>query len=837
MLGPLLLATVLTVSDACLRPACAAPAPVRAPPQIPAPAHVSTPAPVAIAAPMAGPIAPQPLARALREFARQSGLQFVYVAEVTRGRRTRGVPEALPADRALAVLLAGTGLAHEYVNARTVEIVHAPVRPAPAPAERTAALATVASLDVTVSARKRPENVLAVPLSITVVPGTTLTRFGIADFQDLQLYAPGFVVTPTPANSFVFVRGIGTQGNVLAFESSVALFVDGVYGGRNRQLQNPPFLDVARVEVLRGPQGALFGRNTSAGAVSVTTARPTPEPEGWLQADYEFAYGARSLTGVVSGPLSPRVQWRLAARLVGDPGFIDNVALGRHEPDRRDVLARLSFAAQPTDALDLYGRLDHGDTELDGSPFEFVPGGGRPRRVKSADGGIAPEHDDSRSLDAMLQADWRRQGHTVTGILARTTFRYDNAINIQARTPTLLVVENAEDFRQESLELRWLSPAGAPLDWVLGGYADRARTVLPARSTSDFPFVPGSPDGLTERRYLEHTDSRSLFGQLTWRVARTVDLTGGVRYTAVDKDGSLTRRYEGFAPGARDTPLAFRLDESFVDPSAQVQWEFAPGWRAFASFARGSKSGGSNGPTSTDTIETYTYGPERSRSFEAGVKGSAGRGTLGVVAFETQYRDLQKSVLDSATAGFVTRNAAAARSRGVELEAALAPAPTLRTSLSVAWLDGRFTDFPGARCPYGDPGAGVEGASCNLRGRPLTSAPKWGIAATAALDRPLTAALRLIGDAAVLHRGDVEYQPSYHPLERQAAFTKVDLRVGLASADDAWSAMLLVRNATNANTSSLVFETLPLLIDRERDRVHVPDRPRTWTLQLRHAFR
>ena len=694
-----------------------------------------------------------------------------------------------------------------------------------------AASADAADLDeVIVTAQKRAESVLDVPISMSVVQGEKLAALGITDFNDMQTLVPNFTITPTPANSYVFVRGIGTQGNVLSFESSVALFVDGVYGGRNRQFQDI-FLDVARVEVLRGPQGALFGRNTSAGAVSVTSARPTREFEAWTQGDYEAEFGTWSATGAISGPVSDRLQLRFAAKYLDDPGYIRNTQLGRDEPQRRAATGRLSATWQPTDWINTFARLEYGDAKSVGMPFEFVPNRGDPVYVRRTDDGFAPERDDSDAMNALLQSDFTLGEHTLTAIAGYSEFSYSNAINIQGKAPALLVVQNAEQFDQTSLELRLLSPAGRTVEYIVGAYADSATSVIPSTSTTDLPFTPVRPDGVTIRRYVEDSKSLAVFAQATWNVSPTFRLTAGLRHTGVDKAGDLTRRFTGNAPGARNTPLSLKRNESFLDPSFNVQWNFSDRWLAFATYAQGSKSGGFNGPTSTDTGATWMFGDEGSETVELGVKGGSGSRNLSVVVFDTRYTNLQKSVLNILTSSFTTGNAAKAKSRGVEIEGAWRVNESLRFDASAAYLDATFVDYPGSPCPFG-----VVGTSCNLRGYRLTSAPKWTATASGNWEQPLSGSIKLLAGLTASFRDDIIYQPSYNPLEVQGAFWKLDARLGIAAADDRWSATVLVRNATDQNTSSLIFETFPFGINTVNDRVHVPDRPRTYTLQLRYRF-
>ena len=691
--------------------------------------------------------------------------------------------------------------------------------------------------EVIVTAQKREQSVLDVPISITVVSGQTLDELSVDNFNDMQLYVPSFMVTPTPSNSFIFIRGIGTQGLTLSFESSVALFVDGIYGGRNRQFQDP-FFDVDRVEVLRGPQGALFGRNTSAGAISVTSARPTREFSAWTQAEYETEFGSWQASGAISGPVADTVQLRFAGKFADTQGFVRNTLLNRDDGSRKDKAARLSATWQPSDTIVMLARIAYSEGDQVGMPFEFVPAGGDPMYSKRADDGLAPELDEQKSLNALLRFDFDIGAHTLTALAGHSSFEYESAINIQAIAPAHLVVQNFEDFNQQSFELRLLSPADRTVTYLVGLYADTAKSIIPSISSTDLPFTPAYPELVTRRRYVEQTDSQALFGQATWNVSDTFRVTAGVGLTELTKKGALTRSFTVvnpmFAGGALNTPLDRKRDESFVDPSFNVQWDFKPGWMAYAQYGQGSKSGGFNGPTSTDTGATWEYQDESSDTLEAGVKGSFGNGTLAVTLFNTTYEDLQKSVLNISTASFTTGNAAKAKSKGIEIEAAWRPTTALRLNASLAYLDAKFADYPGAPCPSNP--ANPPGCTTNLKGFRLTSAPELSGSVAANLEVPIGAALKFVGNLTAAYRDDVFYQPSYNPLEVQPSFVRFDLRTGIGSADNRWQAALLVRNLTDKNTSGLIFETFPFFINTALDRVHLPDRPRTYTLQLNYRF-
>ena len=187
--------------------------------------------------------------------------------------------------------------------------------------------------EVVVTAQKRAQSLQDVPVAVTAISGDKIVEAGILDLQDLTSYVPNVVMFNEPGGGSpgrIYIRGIGS-GNNSAFEQSVGSFVDGIYAGRTRQFL-VPFMDVAAVEVLKGPQGVLFGKNTVAGAMIMNSARPTGQLEGELRGSYEFEYGSEDYTGIVSGPLGDRLSGRLAGKVQKFDGYMDNLVRGTEEP-------------------------------------------------------------------------------------------------------------------------------------------------------------------------------------------------------------------------------------------------------------------------------------------------------------------------------------------------------------------------------------------------------------------------------------------------------------------------------------------------------------------------
>jgi iron complex outermembrane receptor protein len=706
--------------------------------------------------------------------------------------------------------------------------------------------------DILVTAQKREERLQDVPISISVQSGDQLEAQGVSTFVDLQSRVPNLFIADTPANASIFIRGIGTSGNTLSFEQSVSLFVDGIYGGRNRQFMGP-FFDVERIEVLRGPQGALFGRNTSAGAISVTTRRPTDSFEGYAFADYETVRSSPSIQVAAGGPVSDTLKMRFAARFGRQNGWIDNVALDRTEPDRDDVLARGSVIWEPGPNFKLFAKAEYGWSDIVGQGFEFVPGGGRPDYTVDTLDDRLPIGDTSNVFNGTVQMDFGIGTHTLTSITGYSWYTYDQGFNIQAKQPSRLVTGNSEVFNQWSQEVRLASPAGERFDYILGGYAEtsssdisRLSLVRPAAPTP--PFVPGSSfDVRNTREFVQDTDVVALFGQFNWSPIEQLKVTAGLRWTRIKKEGGTSgfnftqpprRIFPPFTPpppvqGPR-VPLDGSLTENDWSPNISLIWSPSRQANFYVTFAEGSK-GGAFSETAT-LVRDFVLDPEQAEAWEVGGKFSfpSFGGFLNIALFQTDYANLQKSSIDTEQAIFITTNAAGARVRGVELEGGARPTDWLRIGGAIAYLDSRYTDYPNGPCTF--PNELVPNCSEDRAGDRLQNAPDWSGNVFADLDVPLNDRLRLIGSWTTTFRSDVNFQDILHPLEVQQGFSKTDIRAGFTDTDRRWEAAVLIRNLFDERTSGIIFQTFQAGTNPVLDRVHMPDPRRSITLQARYRF-
>lgn len=688
--------------------------------------------------------------------------------------------------------------------------------------------------EIIVTAQKREQRLQDVPISISVQDGKKLEDLSIDQFIDLQSRVPNLSITDTPANASIFIRGIGTSGNTLSFEQSVALFVDQVYGGRNRQFMQP-FFDVERVEVLRGPQGALFGRNTSAGAISVTTRRPTFTMEADLAADYEIERGSHAVQAGFGGPLTDDLAIRFAARYSNDRGWLDNTVLDRKEPIREDVLGRVSLLWQP-EGVTVFAKAEFGDAHITGAPFEFVPAGTEPDYTINTDDGLAPLRDVSDSLNAVLDIGIEVGEYLLTAISSYSTYEYGQAFNIQARSPARLITQNFEDFEQYSQELRLSSPAGGKIDYIIGGYVEHSSSDIDRISLLDLPPPPRLNQD-NRRTFIQETDVLAAFGQVNWRPLEPLKLGLGLRWTRISKEGSVSGINQTFTPsGGRIVvprpSLAGEFSEEELSPSVDLVWQPNRDLTFYGRYAEGSKGGAFT--ESALSFREFLLEPEQAESYELGAKllFPAIDANFTIAAFQADYTDLQKSTLDIDTATFITSNAAGARTRGIELDWGIAPFSGVNISGALAYLDAVYTDYPNGPCRFDSPPGCV---TQDRAGDRLQNAPEWTGNVNLSVERPLTDTLDYLVSWTTTYQSGINYQDSLDPTQVQEAFSKTDLRLAVGSASETWELGVLVKNLFNEKTSTIIFSTFPIGV-APLDRVHLPAPLRSYTLQARLRF-
>ncbi|WP_298670311.1 TonB-dependent receptor [uncultured Sphingomonas sp.] len=677
----------------------------------------------------------------------------------------------------------------------------------------TAAPTETSGADIVVTAQKREQKLQDVPISMEVVSGQKVADFAAADFKAVQNFVPNMFVQQTNGNDTIYIRGFGSPPQNFSFDQAVSVYMDGVYAGKMRQALNP-FFDVARVEVMRGPQGALYGKNTPAGAISVVSAGPTKTFQAALTGTYNFDLKGYDLTGYVSGPVTDTLSLRVATRVQDQDGYIKNLANGNEEPRNKLQLFRISALWEPSDTFDVSAKLELSNYERIGGLGVSTPDNTeqRPTLVRYADNyPLGREGYTNSSALGSVTANLKVGTHTLTSITGYSWFNGAVTNYFDQRVPgTGQVIENSvankypEDFHQFSQELRLLSPTGGVLEYVVGAYYDKSTyNVDPYLYYNILAFNLVS---LNQTYFHQSARTLSGFGQATLRPANGLRLIGSLRYTNVQKDGTFSGKLLSGQPFRPLTSASGSIDEGLVDPSITVQYDVSRNLMLYAVYGRGSKSGGFVSNTLGTKDATFIYKPERSRNWEAGFKSTLwdGRATLNVSAYDTKFTDLQTSSYSSTLQTYITGNAAQATSRGVEGSLRIAPSRYFDITASAAYMDIKYDKYPGAPCLATAQGPAPAGV-CDLSGRrpPYTSKFTGNVSVHGRVD---ISDYKLDGTAILGGRSGFfnsdDQSPNYG---YQKGYAKLDLRIQFAPQDERWHIALIGKNLTNELTSGSAF--------------------------------
>lgn len=438
--------------------------------------------------------------------------------------------------------------------------------------------------EVIVTAQMRAESLQDVPISISAISGAKMMEAGIDKIEDLQAYVPNLTMSETGIGTNIYIRGIGSGINQ-GFEQSVGMYVDGVSYGR-AQLSRAPFLDLERVEVLRGPQNILFGKNSIAGALSVITAKPGDEFEGSVSALYEPDHGEEVYDLVLSGPITDDLGARLAYRNRTMDGYLENLTDGGDEPNRDEETIRLTLALDVNEDLDMSLKLEHGDFDVQGrqveivneesnsnplSPFNGLTYGQALVGGFGADSTVLNNSQDYKrtsngdysenSIDSVtFTANYTLGESTLTFITGYLDYEYDELCDCDFTGANIFTLRSQEEYEQFSQEIRFTSPVGETWEYIGGVYyqtselefkdrlALNASSILPTALNSN-PLLGGGGPGdviretAVPRTFTTDTDMYSVFLQTTWNMRDDLRLTFGGRYTEEEKDGTRELTY------------------------------------------------------------------------------------------------------------------------------------------------------------------------------------------------------------------------------------------------------------------------------------------------------
>lgn len=640
--------------------------------------------------------------------------------------------------------------------------------------------------EVVITARHRDENVQNIAAAVSVLGGDLLTKTNTTTITQLTEMIPSVQFSSyNPRNSQINIRGFGSAANLAndGLEPGAGFYVDQVYYARPASATFD-LIDIQSVEVLRGPQGTLYGKNTTAGAVTITTAAPTFAPHASVEltgGDYRFGQGKLS----VSGPLvADKLAGRLAVSYSTRDGMITNVQDGSKDNSSRNAMIRGQLLFQPNDAFNVrligdYAKQNTNCCTLLLSDIVTPSNGASfvnvaktlgytpvvdPFARKSNTNAEIHARQESGGISAV--AEWKLAKATITSVTAWRYWNYDPANDLDS-TPldAFRKSQFVDDQNQYSQELRIASVGGAKLDYVAGLYYFRES--LKNHSTTEYganamymyvsPLLPAAIlTGVANDGYANiRTTSYAAFGQATWHAAPKWDVTLGLRSNNDKKEGD----YRGYVSGGAaltappfpafllptmiavragfSSNMAYSASTKDNNISGQVglSYQATRDLLVYANAARGFKTGGLN-LGQLPTIVPKVVKPEQMDSIEAGFKSRLqdGRVTLNVAVFQETATDYQANVTDPVLLKAYISNVPEVRSRGVELDLAARPAEQLSIYGSAAYTDAIYTDFPSAPCGL----ESITAPFCNLSGGQVAGVPKWAASLGGEYTRPTT---------------------------------------------------------------------------------------------------
>jgi iron complex outermembrane receptor protein len=683
---------------------------------------------------------------------------------------------------------------------------------------------------VLVTTRRRVESSQNVPTPMTVLGDEALEGNRIYRVQDLQQLLPSTTVNYVHARQLSFaVRGLGNNPASDGLEGSVGLYLDNVYLARPGMAAFDA-LDVAQLELLRGPQGTLFGKNTTAGVLNISTKKPTftPERSAELSAG-RFGYVQGKL--VLSGPITETVAGRLSAYKTHDDGYITNLYNGKRVQggDRQGLRGQLLY--EPGREFSLRVIADYNEENSNNGTLVFFNAGPSGRAITQAKlVGTTPVLDpESRAVNL-------DSGSSVTvhqgGVSAEANWTFANDARLTSVTawrrwnfvprnddglpvPITLNVGASANHKQFTQELRWATPSARPLESVFGAYYyyqeldnnsftvnGPLADVYNGNAAGSWANVSSTAPGHLR------VNSYALFGQSTWHATDKLDLTAGLRYSYEDKSARVIR----YAPtgGATVTGAALATrngrygafdsgDLSLTQDSPTAL--FSAGYKVtkdvllYGSLSHGEKSGGINlAVPGAGGVASMLVGAERVNALELGVKSTLldNRLQLNGNLFATVVHGYQSNAYDAISRTSYLTNAGDVRTRGLEVEAILTPVRGLTLRANGSFNDASYLRYTNAPCA-----PEKVGVFCDLSGRnALVNAPRWIGNLGAQYARAVGEGLQGYVNANYAYRGS-----TYGTLDASAyatipAYSVSNLSVGLRGTHGAaWDVSLWVKNA------------------------------------------
>lgn len=649
--------------------------------------------------------------------------------------------------------------------------------------------------EIVVTAQKVSSTLMETPAAVSAFDSEQLESAVIRDINDISMLEPNLIISQELVSK-VFLRGVGTENLTSGGDPGVALHVDGVYVART-SAANFDLYDIERVEVLKGPQGTLYGRNATGGAINIISRAPTNDFGG--DARVEFGnYDHIRVGGTLNLPLvDNKLLGRINVVHSRRDGYTKNYTTGVPLDDEDLDAARLRLRYLPTDALAIDVTADYSDSDNRQAPFKIMEEALSIFELPPFDGYDPADrrhvaHDvedvmDQRQKGVAVEVNWDLGAASLTSVTGYRDTHFYSLFDGDSTDRNYQNFDDHSDFTQYSQELRLASGSPGPLRWVAGVY------YFNDRGTSQvFIEVPGFGFNIDHQARLK-TEAYAVFGQATYSITERLRLTAGLRYSNEERRARQTSDFgDGNPPAFQD----MRRDDSAWTPKYGIEYSLDDGTLLYANLTKGFKSGGFvfNG-------FQPAYSPETVWVWDAGLKAGLfdGRMQARVAAFYYDYSNMQVSVFENFVG--TIKNAADATIYGTEVEIAARPMAGLDVNLALSLLHTEYDEFVTQ-----DPTM-PSVPSIDLAGNHLPRSPDFSATLGIQYTQPLPTLGSLVYRVDYRHQDESYFNPFNRDRSRQESLDLLDARISLVSDDGSWELAAYGKNLGNKLYYTTILES------------------------------
>lgn len=746
---------------------------------------------------------------------------------------------------------------------------------------------------ITVTSQKRLQSIQDIPTSIQAFSGAQLEKNNVSNLLDMSESIPNVTITETSSSKRIFVRGIGSGTNA-GFEQSVAMYKDGVYLGRGHQAKFP-FLDMQRIELVKGPQAVMFGKNATAGAFSMLSNSPSDENEGQISVEYG-SDNERTVNVIANFALTDDLAVRFAGFDESIDGFIYNTARDTDEASSESRGFRVSTDWQISDNLNALLKWEHATFDTKGSRYQYIidtenrdaqiatdPSNanniGYRTFLLSDDSGLdytsavsgaghpdgLDEGSSTTTDNAVLQLTYNMGLAEFTSITSYSDYDWTALFDADYSEVSLIKQEHIENYEQFTQEFRVSSPTGEAFEYVAGVFymnseLSHPNDVLLAAATL-IPTLPPETSIGVDALFEQEQESYSAFASLTWNINNDWKANVGLRYQKEEKEvTSVQNAYVLYASGIPDPVQQFvntlvpsiafatsgakehniiaKREESHLSPSLSIQYLGFNDIMLFASTGIGYKAGGFDGSglnsssgTEIDPESGFEFEDEKATNIEFGIKSEPIKNVLELNATVFYTNYDDLQVSEFNGNAFVVKNAAQTKVKGIEVDTRWAINNEFSLTANIAILDFKYENYDAAS-PTVTQAELLGMASQDLSGKTGAFAPKYSGNIVLNHNTEIGSSYLLNSSLSVNFTDDYYLEQDLDPITKQKAYQKVNFRIELTDSDDTWTVALLGKNLTDELTFGQAND-VPVISYAHR---FLAERPRSFHLQASYNF-